>query len=176
MRDPVEPRLSLTEWVVLCVAAEKPAHHGFAIAAQLGRGAALGTVWHVARPQVYRSLERLARLGLIQEVGRERSSTGPIRQLCEVSPAGRELAAAWLRRPARHGRDIRSELLVKLALLDRAGTDASDLVRAQRDQLTPIAGGLEERLRSAEGPERTVMLWRRETISATLRFLDALDA
>ena len=39
-----------------------------------------------------------------------------------------------------------------------------------------IAGGLEERLRSAEGPERTVMLWRREAISATLRFLDALDA
>jgi DNA-binding PadR family transcriptional regulator len=118
MRDPVEPRLSLTEWVVLCVAAEKPAH-GFATAGQLGRGSALGTVWHVARPQVYRSLERLARLGLIHEVGRERSSTGPIRQLSEVSPAGRELAAAWLRRPTRHGRDIRSELLVKLSLPDR---------------------------------------------------------
>ena len=64
---------------------------------------------------------------------------------------------------------------MKLALLDRAGADASDLVRAQRDQLAPIAGGLEERLRSAEGPERTVMLWRRESISATLRFLDALE-
>jgi hypothetical protein len=57
-----------------------------------------------------------------------------------------------------------------------AEADASDRVQAQRDQLTPIAGGLQERLRSAEGPERTVMLCRRETISATLRFLDALDA
>jgi hypothetical protein len=56
MGDPAEPRLSLTEWVVLCVAAEKPAHHGFAIAAQLGRGSALDTVRNVARPQVYRSL------------------------------------------------------------------------------------------------------------------------
>jgi DNA-binding PadR family transcriptional regulator len=175
MRDPAELRLSLTEWVVLCVAAEKAAHHGFAIATQLGRGSALGTVWFVARPQVYRSLERLAGLGLIRETGRERSSTGPVRQLCEVTSAGRELAGAWLRRPVRHGRDVRSELLVKLALLDRAGADASDLVRAQRDQLAPIAGGLEKRLRSAVGPERTVMLWRRETISATLRFLDALD-
>ena len=64
---------------------------------------------------------------------------------------------------------------MKLALLDRAGANASDLVRAQRDQLAPIAGGLEERLRSAEGSERTVMLWRREAISATLRFLDALE-
>jgi PadR family transcriptional regulator AphA len=175
MRDPAEPRLSLTEWVVLCVAAEKPTH-GFAIAAQLGRGSALGAIWYVARQQVYRSLERLAGLGLIRELGQERSSTGPVRQLYKVTPAGRELSAAWRGRPARHGRDVRSELLVKLALLDRAGADASDLVRAQRDQLAPIAGGLEERLRSAEGPERTVMLWRRELISATLRFLDALDA
>jgi hypothetical protein len=44
--------LSLTEWVVLCVAAENAAHHGFAIATQLGRGSGLGTVWYVARQQV----------------------------------------------------------------------------------------------------------------------------
>jgi DNA-binding PadR family transcriptional regulator len=175
MRDPAGLRLSLTEWLVLSVAAEKPAH-GFAIAAQLGRGTVLGGVWHVPRPQVYRSLNRLAGLGLIRETGRERSSTGPVRQLLEVTPAGRQRAGAWLGRPARHGRDVRSELLVKLALLDRAGADAGALVRSQRDQLAPIAVGLEERLGSAAGPERTVMLWRREAISATLRFLDALDA
>jgi PadR family transcriptional regulator AphA len=175
MRDPAEPRLSLTEWLVLCVAAEKPAH-GFAIAAQLGRDTVLGGVWHVSRPLVYKCLDRLTVLGLIREVGRERSSTGPVRQLCEVSPAGRRLARAWLGRPARHGRDVRSELLVKLALLDRAGADASGLVRAQREQLVPIACRLEERLRAAEGSERTVMLWRREAMSATLRFLDSLDA
>ena len=108
MRDPAEPRLSLTEWVVLCVAAEKSTH-GFAIAAQLGRGSALGAVWYVARPQVYRSLERLAGLGLIREVGRERSSSGPVRQLCEVTAVGRELAGAWLgRRPAMAGMSGRS--------------------------------------------------------------------
>jgi DNA-binding PadR family transcriptional regulator len=175
MRDPAELRLSLTEWLVLCVAAEKPTH-GFAIAAQVGRDSVLGAVWHVAPPQVYRSLERLARLGLIRELGRERSSAGPVRQLWEVTPAGQELTGAWLERPVRHGRDVRSELLVKLALLDRAGADAGGLVRAQKDQLKPIAGRLDDRLRSAEGPARTVMLWRREAISATLRFLDALDA
>ena len=175
MRDLAAPRLSLTEWVVLCVAAEKPTH-GFAIAAQLGRGSALGAVWYVARQQVYRSLERLARLDLIHEVGRERSSTGPVRQLCDVTPAGRELAAAWLCRPARHGRDVRSELMVKLALLDRVGADAGGLVRAQRDQLAVIAGALDERLGAAEGMERILITWRREQMSASLRFLDALDA
>jgi PadR family transcriptional regulator AphA len=132
MRDIAEPRLSLTEWLMLCVAAEKPTH-GFAVAAQLSRDSELGAVWHDARPQVYRCLERLAELGLIREVGRERSSAGPVRQLCEVTPAGRELAGAWLARPARHGRDVRSELLLKLALLDRAGTDPGVLIQAQRE-------------------------------------------
>jgi DNA-binding PadR family transcriptional regulator len=94
MDDLAEPRLSLPEWLVLCVAAEKPVHHGFAIAAQLGRGSALGAVWQVARPQVYRCLERLAGLGLVCEAGSERSSAGPARQLFEVTAAGRELAGA----------------------------------------------------------------------------------
>ena len=42
--------------------------------------------------------------------------------------------------------------------------------------LSGMSRGLEERLRSAEGPEYAVTLWRREATSATLRFLDALDA
>jgi DNA-binding PadR family transcriptional regulator len=175
MRDSPEPRLSQAEWLVLCVAAEKLSH-GFAIAAQLSPDSALSAVWPVAKPQVYRSLERLTELGLIRELGRERSRTGPVRQLCELSLAGRQLAMAWLARPVRHGRDVRSELMVKLALLDRAGADAGGLIRAQRDQLAVIPGALEERLGTAEGMERTVMLWRREAMSATLRFLDALDA
>jgi DNA-binding PadR family transcriptional regulator len=102
MRDPAEPALSLTEWLVLCVAAEKPTR-GFAIAAQLRRDSALGAVWHVARPQVYRCLENLVALGLIRELGRERSSAGPVRQLCDVTPAGQQLAGAWLGQPPRHG-------------------------------------------------------------------------
>jgi DNA-binding PadR family transcriptional regulator len=88
MRDPAELRLSLTEWLVLSVAAEKPTH-GFAMAAQLGRGTVLGGVWHVPRPQVYRSLGRLAGLGLIRETGR--SLAGPARPPwpgCPVGTAG----------------------------------------------------------------------------------------
>jgi DNA-binding PadR family transcriptional regulator len=175
MRDLAEPRLTLTEWLVLCVAAEKPTH-GFAIAAQLGRDTVLGGVWRVTRPLVYKCLVRLTGLSLIRELGPERSSTGPVRQLCAVTPAGRQLAEAWLEQPVRHVRDVRSELLVKLALLDRAGADAGDLLRAQRGQLAPIAAALDDRLRSAEGHERTVMLWRREAMSAALRFLAAVDA
>src|ERR1700733_2323435 len=110
MGDSPRPRLSQAEWLVLCVAAEKPAH-GFAIAAQLRPGAALGDVWHVPRQQVYRSLERLIALGLVREAGREHSHTGPVRQLCEVTLAGRRLARTWLGQPARRGRDVRSEFM-----------------------------------------------------------------
>lgn len=160
---------------MLCIAAEKPTH-GFAVAVQLSRGSALGSVWYVARPQVYRSLERLTALSLIREVGSEPSRTGPVRQLCEVTPAGRELAGAWLGRPAQHGRDVRSELMVKLALLDRAGADAGGLVRAQRDQLAVIARALDKQLGVAEGMERILITWRRGQMSASIRFLEALDA
>jgi hypothetical protein len=37
-----------------------------------------------------------------------------------------------LRTPVRHGRDVRSELLIKLALLERAGADPRDLLSEPR--------------------------------------------
>jgi hypothetical protein len=69
---------------------------------------------------------------------------------------------------------VRSELLVKLALLDRSGADPRPLLDAQRGQLVPVARALEDRLAAAAGFDRTLILWRCETVSATLRFLDAL--
>jgi hypothetical protein len=69
---------------------------------------------------------------------------------------------------------VRSELLVKLALLDRAGSDPLPLISAQREHLAPLAEALRERLDHASGFDRTLALWRFETVSATVRFLDAL--
>jgi hypothetical protein len=51
-----------------------------------------------------------------------------------------------------------------------------DGVRAQRDRAAVIVVALDERLGAAEGMERTVITWRREQMSATMRFLDALGA
>ena len=69
---------------------------------------------------------------------------------------------------------MRSELLAKLALLDRAGADPRPLLDAQREQLLPVVTALRERLASATGFDRTIAAWRWETVSATLRFLDAV--
>jgi hypothetical protein len=56
------------------------------------------------------------------------------------------------------------------------GADPQPLIRAQREHLTPVANALRERLGTVSGFDRTLALWRYETVSATVRFLDALSA
>jgi DNA-binding PadR family transcriptional regulator len=169
-----EPSLSLAEWLVLCLICEQ-ATHGFALAALLGTGGEMGQVWRVPKPVVYRALQRLEQLGLVTTTEQQPSSRGPVRSLVDATPAGRDAAAAWLSRPAGHNRDVRSELLVKLALLARQDGDPQPLVDAQREQLLPVARALQDRLDAATGFDRTLVLWRCETMAATLRFLDALS-
>jgi DNA-binding PadR family transcriptional regulator len=167
-----ESSLSLAEWLVLCLVCEQP-RHGFALARLLDHEGDLGRVWRVPKPVVYRGLQRLELLGLVRTAEQQPSSQGPVRSLVDATSDGRVAATAWLMRPAGHVRDVRSELLVKLALLDRAGSDPQSLLQAQREQLVPVADGLHDRLAAAAGFDRTLALWRYETISATVRFLDA---
>jgi len=167
--------LSLAEWLVLCLVCERPVH-GFALAALLGPEGEMGRVWRVPKPVVYRALQRLERLGLVRTAEQQPSSHGPVRSLIDATPAGRDTATAWLSRPAGHNRDVRSELLVKLALLARSGADPQRLLDAQREQLIPVARALQDRLDDATGFDRSLILWRSETMTATLRFLDAMGA
>jgi hypothetical protein len=66
--------------------------------------------------------------------------------------------------------------MVKLALHNRTGSDSRPLVRAQLARLAPAAAALEDRLRTATGFERTMVLWRHEAMTATMQFLTALAA
>ena len=170
-----ERSLSLAEWLVLCLLCEEP-RHGFAIARILDREGSMGQIWRVPKPVIYRALQRLEVLGLVQTAEQQQSSQGPVRSLIDVTESGRRAAADWLTRPVEHTRDVRSELLVKLALLDRAGTDPQPLLEAQREQLVPVADAMHDRLVMAGGFDRTLALWRFETVSATVRFLDAMCA
>jgi DNA-binding PadR family transcriptional regulator len=175
MTSPEDRSLSLSEWLVLCLVCEQP-RHGFAIARLLEAEGTLGKVWRVPKPVIYRALQRLEQLGLVRTAEQQATRQGPVRSLVDATPVGREAAGAWLTTPVSHTRDVRSELLVKLALLDRAGTDPRPLLEAQREHLVPLAGALHARLDDATGFDRTLALWRYETVSATIRFLDALCA
>jgi len=159
---------------VLCLVCEEP-RHGFALARLLDSEGSMGRIWRVPKPIVYRALQRLEQLSLVRSTGVQQSSLGPARTPVDATKTGRRLAAAWLARPASHNRDVRSELLVKLALIDRSGGNPAQLIDAQFAQLGPVAEALRDRLSSATGFDRTLILWRCETVSATMRFLDALQ-
>ena len=169
------PGLSLAEWLVLCLVAEEPAHC-FALAVLLAPDGSVGAVWHVQKGVVYRAAERLERLGLIAAADSEATSQGPPRVRLHATPEGHRAAQGWLRQPVAHARDVRSELLLKLALLARADGDPRDLLRAQRRQLVPVAEALARQLRSANGFGQALTSWRHESVCATLRFLDTLLA
>ena len=166
------PALSLAEWTVLAVIAQKPVH-GFAVAHLTARDGDLGRVWTIPRPIIYRALGRLEEAGLVRPEGTE-PGQGPQRTIYSATGDGRRAAGQWLDTPVEHIRDIRSHLLLKLAILHRAGADPTDLIQRQRAVLAPIAEAIE-----AEVPEdsfdATLLAWRRSTATAALDFLDAIS-
>jgi len=166
----MEGRLSLAEWTVLALLREKPAH-GFAIAQLTAPGGELGRIWRIPRPVVYRSIGRLVEAGLITPESVEPGS-GPQRTIYAVTAAGRREAEQWLGLPVEHVRDIRSHLLIKLALLHRAGWDPAGLLERQREILEPIAQAIEAQRAELEGFDAVLLAWRRATAVAALGFLD----
>jgi DNA-binding PadR family transcriptional regulator len=162
--------LSLSEWTVLTLISEHPTH-GFAISQLTATGGDLGRIWHIPKPVIYRAIGRLENSGLIApqtvEPGR-----GPQRTIYEATPAGRKAATAWLDTPVEHIRDVRSQLLIKLALLDRAGCDTTRLLQRQKAILLPIASAITAERPQREGFDATLLAWRRATATAALSFLD----
>ena len=152
MPDPGEQQLLLSDWLVLCVVCEQPIH-GFAVAGLFSREGSLGRVWQVSKPAVYAAMARLERLSLVQMAGEQRTSQGPARSLVEATRTGRTAARGWLHTPIAHGRDVRSELMIKLALLDRAGDDPKQLLREQRAKFAPLAVALVDRVHTTTGTE-----------------------
>jgi DNA-binding PadR family transcriptional regulator len=170
-----ERGLSLTEGLVLCVVGEGPTY-GLVLARLLSPDGSLGQIWSVPKGVVYYTLQQLELLGLIRMTAEQRTGSGRARSFCEITAAGRAAAETWLREPVDHVRDVRSELMVKLALHDRIGADSRPLVRAQLARLVPAAAALDGRLRTATGFEHTMVLWRHEAMTATMQFLTALAA
>ena len=172
MPDAGERQLRQSDWLVLCVVCEEPTH-GFAVAGLFSHGGSLGRVWQVSKPAVYAAaMARLEQRGLVQLAGQQHTSQGPARSLVKATPAGQAAARKWLRTPVMHGRDVRSELMIKLALLDRAGGDPGELLREQRDRFGLLAAALADRVHAATGTEPTLALWRHKAMSATMQFLD----
>lgn len=171
---PAATVLSLPEHLVLGLIAEHPTH-GFALAQLTGTDGPVGRVYRVPRPVVYRAVERLTAAGLVRAARVEPGSRGPQRTLLTVTAAGRRALKRWLSEPVPHVRNIRTEFMTKLALLERAGVRPESLVAAQRSVLLPVVAALAQQHRIADGFDRTLAAWRYQTADATLRFLDHLS-
>jgi len=161
--------LPLNEWVVLALLAEQP-RHGFAVAKELAPGSDLGRILTVHRPLVYRALDRLVAAGLARASRTEPGDNGPNRTVHVPTRLGAARLREWFAEPVHHVRDLRLEFLVKVRLLERAGTDPAALVAAQRYALAATLDGL------VHAPDRgdVVELWRSHNAVAAQAFLDTL--
>ena len=161
--------LSLAEYVCLAIIAEGPSH-GWAIAKELEVDGPVGRIWTLTRPNTYRTTDLLVAKGLASRSAAEHGS-GAARVPLHITPRGRRVARLWLNAPIDHVRHVRSELLLKLAFLERAGLDTAEFCSRQRDHLGPTIAAIREAGTSTKDP---VELWRREQATAAQRFLDLL--
>jgi DNA-binding PadR family transcriptional regulator len=161
------------EWSVLALLSDAPAH-GWALAEAMSKDGEVGRVWAVGRPLVYRALELLENRRLIEPVGTERGARGPNRSLFQATPEGRDELARWLSEPVDHVRDVRSLLLLKLVLLERAGLDNRPLLQAQRELTVPAITALEARLRRSVGSEHIFVRFRLESTRSVVCFIDGM--
>jgi len=161
--------MALAEWTVLVLLSQRPAH-GFAVSLLTAPDGELGRIWRIPRPVVYRAIGRLLDAGFITPESVE-PGLGPQRTIYAVTARGREEAEHWLNTPVEHVRDVRSHLLMKLALLHRTGLDPTELLRRQREVLAPIAAAMAAEHPDPAGFEATLLAWRRANAQATINFL-----
>jgi DNA-binding PadR family transcriptional regulator len=88
-----------------------------------------GSTWPLNVGQVYTTLSRLERDGLVAPAGDDDQG----RPVYAVTGAGREAIAAWYATPVERTRPPRDELAIKLALaVTSPGVDVSGVVQTQR--------------------------------------------
>jgi DNA-binding PadR family transcriptional regulator len=170
----MEVPMALAEWTVLVLLSQRPSH-GFAVSQLTAPDGELGRIWRIPRPVVYRAIGRLVEAGLITPESVE-PGLGPQRTIYTATGPGQQEAERWLGTPVEHVRDIRSHLLIKLALLHRAGRDPAGLLRRQRAALEPIAHAMQAPGTEQDGFDAILLAWRRATAAAALGFLDEITA
>ncbi len=173
MSRPSRTQPSLPEWACLGLLCERPAH-GWALAQALSPAGEVGRVYSCTRPLTYRALAQLRAAGLVEARGTVESDAGPARTTLGPTRRGRTALARWRGSPVEHVRDLRSELMLKLLFHERAGLDASPLLRQQALGLVATERALEGQHAAATGFEDTLALWRLSVARAALSFIEAL--
>ena len=163
---PSRPKPSLAESVCLALITHGTSH-GWGLGTMLAPDGEIGRIWTLTRPLTYRAIAGLVDKGLVIRRGHV-TGGGRDRVMLAPTPRGRRMTGRWLETPVQHLREVRTELLIKLALRERAGLDNEALLASQQEVFAPAI----EVLTSSHGEDDLVDLWRRESARAVRRFLD----
>lgn len=134
-----------------------------------------GTDKPLAFGQVYATLARLLKQGMIELLGDE-AGGGPDRKRYAITPVGRERVAEWLFSPEVPSGSLQSNLFAKTVVALLLGDDADRLLDMQRAEHLARMGGLTALKQGAD--LATVLLCDHALfhIEADLRWIDLTTA
>jgi len=140
----------------------------------------LGSGWAVNYGQIYSTLERLARDGLVVQSETVATSDAPDRKLYTVTPAGRTELRQWFLTADESAEPGREELHAKIMLALTGDVDFQDVIQAQRKgqlrrigQLTELKEQLDPELELGTVLQLDMFILKTE---AVLRWLDTSEA
>ena len=118
---------------ILALLAEQPMH-GYQLRQQFEQRT--GGTWPLNIGQVYTTVQRLVRDGLVEPVPTSGSADDAADvERFQLTPAGRAEITAWWHTPVDRGAPVRDELVIKLALAVTApGVDPREVIQTQRTE------------------------------------------
>ncbi len=158
----------LAKNVVLALIVEQ-SRHGWALHEELSSTGDIGRAWRLSRQLVYRAIDTLEDEGLVRRAT-PKDGRGADKVIISATTRGKSHVSAWLDEPVAHLRDVRTELVVKVMLRQRAGLPMGSFIARQRRQFETLFTAI-DRI-SADNP---VDAWRRESASAVKRYLARLE-
>lgn len=123
--------------------------YGYQLRAEFDRRT--GSTWPLNVGQIYNTLERLERDGLVAKGAADEQGHVYV----EITDAGRLAVRGWLDSPVERSTGTRDELAIKLALAATLpGVDVAELIRTQRRaSLAQLQALRETAAESVEGPQ-----------------------
>jgi len=137
--------------------------------------AGTGEVWPLNVGQVYTTLQRLERDGLVESEGED---DGPQRNF-RITRAGKQELAHWLRTPPDLTSPPRDELVIKVLVAMRApGVDVHDVIQVHRRHLVELMQQW-TRIKEAAGPDDVSLALAVDAelfrLDSVVRWLDTAD-
>ena len=153
--------------VVLALVVHTP-RHGWAIHEELSPTGDIGRAWTLSRQLVYRAIDTLVEDGLGKRAT-PKDGGGGDKVIISPTAAGKRLAMHWLDTPVTHLRDVRTELVLKVMLRDRANLPLAPFLALQHEVFDPLITSINK-----DQSDSPVNLWRRESANAVKRYLTRL--